>query len=448
MFRGEPDAIQHLLNSGYGAVHIRKPYSSEKELRNLLSTLPIGCLNKIVLHDHFELTQSFPVGGVHLNSRHPQPPSGFKGTISRSCHTIDEIERYKNQCEYLFLSPIYDSISKPDYRSPFSKKQLEQARNAGIIDNKVYALGGVTHARLGEIDDLGFGGAAFMGAAGWDKLTTPPVVLSIAGSDSSGGAGIQADIKTISALSAFATSAITALTAQNTQCVEDIMPVDSGMVYSQMEAVVKDLHVDAVKIGMVYDAPTASAIARMLRCHRIDAVVYDPVMISTSGSKLMTDDTIRKIETDIFSLSTLITPNLYEAGMLAHCEIATVDDMRHVARHLCQQYGCSVLLKGGHLNSDTICDILYHDGRFHQFGFKRVESRNLHGTGCTLSSAIATMLAFKYDLLNAVSHAEQYIHQAISSSANMKLGHGQGPLWHFFKWNSDNVSITEAGPMN
>lgn len=431
MFRKEPEVIVQLLDSGYDAIHIRKPHSSKEDVAALLSALPESYLNKIVLHDHFELTQLFPIGGVHLNRRQQQPPAGFKGSISRSCHTLNEVAEHKNQYKYMFLSPIYDSLSKPGYRSAFTRHQLEQARDAGIIDHTVYALGGVARTRLNELQELGFGGAAMMGAA-WEGLLTPPVVLTIAGSDSSGGAGIQADIKTISALGAYAASAITALTAQNTQQVAAIMPVGSDMVYQQMETVIKDIHVDAVKIGMVYDSATAVAIGSMLRKNSMDAVVCDPVMISTSGSKLMSENTIRKIESEIFSQSSLITPNLYEARMLAECEIVTVDDMRQVARSLYQRYGCAVLLKGGHLNSETICDILYHNGQFHQFDYPRVETRNLHGTGCTLSSAIATMLAFRYNLPEAVEHAEQFVHQAISSSTRIRIGHGQGPLWHFF----------------
>lgn len=432
MFRKEPEVIVQLLDSGYDAIHIRKPHSSKEDVAALLSALPESYLNKIVLHDHFELTQLFPISGVHLNRRQQQPPAGFKGSISRSCHTLNEVAEHKNQYKYMFLSPIYDSLSKPGYRSAFTRHQLEQARDAGIIDHTVYALGGVARTRLNELQELGFGGAAMMGAA-WEGLLTPPVVLTIAGSDSSGGAGIQADIKTISALGAYAASAITALTAQNTQQVAAIMPVDSNMVYKQIEAVASDMQVDAVKIGMVYDSATASAIGSLLHRTSKDAVVCDPVMISTSGSKLMTDNTIQKIESELFPRSTLITPNLYEASMLAQCETVTIDDMRHVARLLSQKYGCSVLVKGGHLNNDTISDILYCEEHFYQFDHPRVETRNLHGTGCTLSSAIATWLAFGYHLLDAVDHAERFVHQAISSSANMKIGHGQGPLWHFSK---------------
>lgn len=446
MFCGESDAVASLLESGYDWLHVRKPHASKQEMISFLESIPAQYLNRIVLHDHFELAESFAVRGIHLNSRCDKPPVNFRGTISRSCHSLDEIVQYKSRCHYLFLGPLFDSLSKQGYKSNFSQQQIVEASNAGIIDSKVFALGGVTHEKLPDLQAMGFGGAAMVGAA-WRSVLTPPVVLTIAGSDSSGGAGVQADIKTISALGAFATSAITALTAQNTQGVFAIQPVENSMVSAQIDAVVSDIDVAAVKVGMVYDASTASAIATAIHRHKIRHLVCDPVMIATSGAKLMCDDTIHAVETELFAHSTIITPNLHEAEMLANCTIQTIDDMCRVATSLSRRYGCSVLVKGGHLDGNSMCDILCHNNSVYQYASPRIDSRNLHGTGCTLSSAIATFLAFGHSVPDAVAKAKKYVYQAIAAAAGIAVGHQHGPLWHFFKDESSLKLPFPAAPV-
>lgn len=432
IYQDENVAIMKALDEGFDLVHIRKPTAKATEVAQLLDKLSPPYLSGIVLHDCLELVMRYPVHGVHLNKRSCHVPEGFTGSVSRSCHTLDEISQYKDECSYLFLSPIYDSISKRVYQSNFTMEDLRKARNEGIIDQKVYALGGITEDKIAELESLGFGGTAMLGCV-WGKLLTPPVVLTVAGSDSSGGAGIQADIKTISALGGYAASVITALTAQNTQGVSLIEPVSQQMLKKQMEAVFDDLEVAAVKIGMIYDAESAHIVADILRRYRPKTIVCDPVMISTSGSRLMQNETIEVVEKELFPQSRLITPNLHEASMLARCKINHIKDMYDAALNLSEKYGCGVLIKGGHLDGHTMCDVLYDGASFHEFASRKVESRNLHGTGCTLSSAIATRMAHGDTMQSSIESAKHYVTEAIAAASPMDIGKGNGPLWHFVK---------------
>lgn len=264
-------------------------------------------------------------------------------------------------------------------------------------------------------------------------MKTPTIVLTIAGSDSSGGAGIQADIKAISALGSFAASAITSITAQNTLGVQGIHPIPTDMVRQQIEAVMDDLHPEAIKIGMVCDKNIAHTIAECIEKYHPKWVVYDPVMVSTSGHKLMTDDTIETIRQELIPRATLITPNLHEARILTGHELNTVEDMEKHAEVLSQTLRCSVLIKGGHLEKGGMCDVLYDatEKQCFRYHAPKIESHNLHGTGCTLSSAIATKLSQGHSMKEAIALAKDYVTKAIDAAKDMHIGHGHGPLWHF-----------------
>ena len=419
----------YLLDNVVDILHIRKPNATVEQVEHLVCALQ-KYRDRVVLHDHFDLAVKYSLRGVHLNSRNGVVPTGFRGTISRSCHTAEEVVRYKAECDYVFLSPIFDSISKEGYRSAFADDELEALRDSGVIDNKVYALGGITMDNLQRIKSLGFGGAAMLGAA-WRCRLTPPVVLTVAGSDSSGGAGIQADIKSISALRGFASSAITAVTAQNTMGVTDIVPLSAEAVRNQAVAVFEDLDVRAVKIGMVHNSEVVNAVADVIETFRPQYMVCDPVMVATSGAKLIEDKTVATLVSRLFPLSTLITPNLREAAVLLGHEINSVDEMKRAAKVLSEQYGTAVLIKGGHLPDSRMCDVLCSDGEIYTFESQRVESRNTHGTGCTLSSAIATFLAHGYTLTSAVALAKDYVTKAIEQAKELSLGRGNGALWHF-----------------
>ena len=258
-------------------------------------------------------------------------------------------------------------------------------------------------------------------------------VLTIAGSDCSGGAGIQADIKTISALGCYAASAITAVTVQNTCGVSAIHPIPAEYVKSQIEAVMTDIKPEAVKIGMINDVEIVRAIASSIKTYRPKFVVFDPVMVSTSGCKLIEDKAIEAIKNELIPLSTIITPNLKEAIVLTGDNISHAGSMIEAGRKILN-YGChSVLVKGGHLDGDDMCDVLCINGDSNHYTFtaRKIDSHNTHGTGCTLSSAIATNLALGYTLQEAVNRAKEYVYKGILTGKDIHIGNGHGPLNHF-----------------
>ena len=255
-----------------------------------------------------------------------------------------------------------------------------------------------------------------------------PIVLSIAGSDPSGGAGIQADIKAISACGGYAAAAITAVTVQNTQGVKAVEYVPAEIVGQQIDAVMSDLAVDAVKIGMTGTVSIVKAIAAQLSVHPVLYVVTDPVMVSTSKDSLTMPEAVDALCSCIFPKSHLVTPNIDEASRLAGFRIQSVEDMNRAAVQLRDRYGCAFLVKGGDLDADNtsvdvLCDL---DGLVH-ITSERVLTDNLHGTGCTLSSSIATFLGSGLPLREAVQTAVAYVHNAIVAAASLRIGHGHGP---------------------
>ena len=253
--------------------------------------------------------------------------------------------------------------------------------------------------------------------------------LTIAGSDSSGGAGIQADIKTMTANGVFAMSAVTALTAQNTTGVTDILESTPLFLEEQLDAVFTDIFPDAVKIGMVSSAELIAAIARKLKQYGAKRIVVDPVMVATSGAKLLRDDAIETLKRELLPLAAVLTPNIPEAEILSGRTITDAAGMEAAARAIGETYGCAVLCKGGHQINDAD-DLLWRDGAGKWFRGKRIHNPNTHGTGCTLSSAIASNLAKGYDLDTAVERAKDYISGALG--AMLDLGHGSGPMDHTF----------------
>lgn len=264
------------------------------------------------------------------------------------------------------------------------------------------------------------------------KKYSYPVVLSIAGSDSGGGAGIQADIKTISALGCYATTAITAVTAQNTLGVTAIHGIPIHNVIKQMDAVLEDIRPNAIKIGMLDRKELILAIADKLKEYPDIPIVLDPVMVATSGDRLTTDDTIVALKENLCPLSTVLTPNLDEAAMLYGKEIRDLQAMKTASAYLLKYGGLSVLLKGGHLESEELFNVFRtSSGEQRVFSSERIGTNNTHGTGCSLSSAIAAFLALGQPLEEAVALASAYVHQAIAAGADVQTGKGNGPINHF-----------------
>lgn len=263
-----------------------------------------------------------------------------------------------------------------------------------------------------------------------------PRVLTIAGSDPSGGAGIQADLKTFGALGAYGTAALTALTVQNTQGVHRVHPLPAELVAAQAEAILADIRIDAVKIGMLPDADCIRAVAGVLRRHPVPFVVLDPVLRATSGMSLSTDAASTVLLTELLPLADLLTPNLNELARLSgRPPAADEDDMQHQGRLLQTQGARAVLLKSGHWENRTdACDwLLTADGQTHSFSSPRLHTPHTHGTGCTLSSAIAALRPQHHSLTEAVAEAKRYLQGALETGSRWQLGHGRGPLAHFWR---------------
>lgn len=253
--------------------------------------------------------------------------------------------------------------------------------------------------------------------------------LTIAGSDSSGGAGIQADIKTMTANGVYATSAITALTAQNTTGVYGILESTPEFLANQLDCIFTDIFPDAVKTGMVSSTALIAVIADKLRQYGARNIVVDPVMVATSGARLISEEAVDALKEKLLPLATLLTPNIPEAEVLSGMTISDPAGMERAARAISEKYGCAVLCKGGHQISDAD-DLLWREGAGVWFRGRRIQNSNTHGTGCTLSSAIASNLAKGYDLDQSVRRAKDYISGALA--AMLDLGHGSGPMDHMF----------------
>ena len=260
--------------------------------------------------------------------------------------------------------------------------------------------------------------------------------LTIAGSDSSGGAGIQADIKTMTMHGVYAMSAITALTAQNTTGVRAIQESTPYFLKQQIDAVFEDIYPDAVKIGMVASSELIRVIADRLRYYDAKNVVVDPVMVATSGSALMKNEAVQTLMEELLPISTLVTPNIPEAQVLSGLTIETQEDMVTAAKRIGDSYHCAALLKGGHRINDAN-DLLYTNGELRWFVGKRIDNPNTHGTGCTLSSAIASNLAKGHSLTESVKNAKNYISGALG--AMLDLGRGSGPMDHAYALHQESV---------
>ena len=258
--------------------------------------------------------------------------------------------------------------------------------------------------------------------------------LSIAGSDSCGGAGIQADIKTMTLNGVYAMSAVTALTAQNTTGVSAILEADEDFLRKEIDAVFQDIFPDAVKIGMVSSGGLISVIADRLAFYNAANIVVDPVMVATSGARLISEDAVATLKNKLLPMADIITPNIPEAEALSGIEVTNEKEMGAAAEKIGKEFGCAVLIKGGHSINDAD-DILYSDGKLTYFRGRRIDNPNTHGTGCTLSSAIAANLAKGYTLENAVERAKAYISGALE--AMLDLGKGSGPMNHAFDLKSE-----------
>ena len=262
-------------------------------------------------------------------------------------------------------------------------------------------------------------------------------VLIIAGSDSSGGAGIQADIKTVTALGSYATTAITAVTAQNTKGVKKIISIPAKIVKKQITMILDDIGTNAVKIGMLHNTEVIKSVYKILKRYKLKNIVLDPVMIAKGGTKLINNSSIKYLKKLLIPLSSLVTPNIPEAEVLTGCSISNKEDMIIAAKKILSMGSKNVLLKGGHLKSKMIFDILATKAGIKIFKKRKISTRNTHGTGCTLSTAIATCLSQRKNIYNSCQISLKYVDRAISNSPG--YGKGHGPLNHLVNFNLKNI---------
>lgn len=434
-----------------------------RELKRALSPLGIP----LIINDRIDVALAVDADGVHIGqSDMPYETArallGKDKIIGLSVETMEEvIAANALDVDYIGISPVYATPTKTDTLTPFGLEGIEEVMR--LSRHRCVAIGGMNRDTIGEVIARGVEGVAVVSAIvaadspcqasaelaaivkrnrisntriiqnSEFKIQNFPRVLTIAGSDSGGGAGIQADIKSISANGCFAASAVTAITAQNTLGVNAVEGLSIEIIEGQIDAVLSDIGADSIKIGMLHSAEVVQCVARMLRKYNIKDVVLDPVMVSTSGHRLIEESAIEVLKAELMPMARVITPNIPEAEILLGEAISKQGDLPAAARRLAEQYGVSVLLKAGHLVNDELIDIFYNHETEEvvELSARRIDTRNTHGTGCTLSSALAAQLAKGLSLTEAARAAKHYINQAIIRGARQEIGHGHGPVAHF-----------------
>ena len=404
-----------------------------------------------IINDRVSVAMQCQADGVHIGQNDlpvamVRQMIGPQKILGVSVQTVEQArEAEANGADYLGVGAVFATSTKKDAEM-VSFETLQEICKATSLP--VVAIGGITARNLSLLAGSGIAGVALVSAifAAQNiekecrnlkedillmlQMGTIRKVLTIAGSDCSGGAGIQADIKTITAHKLYAMSVITALTAQNTTGVFGVLDVPADFVAQQLDCVFQDIIPDAIKIGMVSNASTIKCIANKLLCYGYKFLVVDPVMVSTSGNRLISDDALLALTETLLPLSHLITPNIPEAEVLTGMSIQNRSEMEKAGRVLKEQYPADILIKGGHMVSEAT-DLLITNTGYRWFSTERIATINTHGTGCTLSSAIACHLAMGQSMENSIAAAKEYITGALTYKLN--LGKGRGPLNHTFR---------------
>lgn len=455
--RWNPDGIledvKTALDNGVTCLQIReKEMDHEDFLKLSMEVKKITDERKVpfIINDDVEIAVECDADGLHIGqgdmaASEARQKIGKDKVLGVSVSTVEEALKAEAEgADYLGVGAMFTTSTKDDANSvkPHELKEIVESVSIPVV-----AIGGIDENNILELDRSGIYGVAvissILGRKDIKMATETMVeksnilvhdtvrkVLTIAGSDSSGGAGIQADLKTMSAHNCFGMSVITALTAQNTTGVYGIENISEDFVSNQMDCVFNDIRPEAVKIGMVSSEGIVDVISQGLKNYKATHVVVDPVMVSTSGSKLLEDGAILALKEKLMPLAEVITPNIFEAELLADMKIDTKDDMVRAAEKISSWYDGHVLVKGGHLDEEA-SDLLYSKGEISWYKSERIENPNTHGTGCTLSSAIASNLAKGYDIRKSIENSKDYITMAIRD--NLDLGKGRGPLNHNFR---------------
>ena len=450
--------VLEAIEGGITFLQLREKDLEEEEF--LQEAIELGQIAKdynipFVINDNVEIAIKSGADGVHVGQKDMQARDvrgliGPNKILGVSVQTVEQaILAQESGADYLGVGAVFPTGSKND-ADDVSYDTLKTI--CEVVDIPVVAIGGITGENVVDLAGSHISGVAVISAIfGQEDIVEATrclkdkvrnmvenklegdlyKVLTIAGSDCSGGAGIQADIKTITANKAYAMSVITALTAQNTMGVYGIYDVSAEFVGSQLDCIFTDIVPDAVKIGMVSNGEVIDVIANRLKYYKAKNIVVDPVMISTSGSKLIADDAINVLKEELFPLATVITPNIAEACALTGISIESKEEMIEASKIISEKYNCVCLCKGGHSIYDADDLLYFKNGRNIWLRADRVDNENTHGTGCTLSSAIATNLAKGMGLEKAVKVAKDYVLGAINTKIN--IGKGKGPLNHMYK---------------
>ncbi len=464
--------VKEAIENGVTMIQYREKNLSQDEKKEEAKELLDICHKKSIpflIDDDVYLAKEIDADGVHLGQKDMSPVKarqilGADKIIGVTAKTVEQALKAQSEgANYLGCGAAFVTSTKKD-TYVISHNVLKEI--CSKVSIPVVAIGGINEKNGMNLIGTGICGIAVVGAIFASENIAESVkklknitkqfmrktktVLTIAGSDSSGGAGIQADLKTMNANKVYGMSAITAITAQNTTGVSMINNVAPELLDAQLESIFTDIYPDSIKIGMISDKEQVRIISEKLKKYEAKNIVLDPVMVATSGANLSEDETINEAKKLLYPLATVITPNIPEAEILAEQEIKNSCDMEKAAEIIANKYGCSVLLKGGHCVNDAndfLCEISGTESKTSddivskkscktQYQFKknwingdRINNQNTHGTGCTLSSAIASNLAKGYDLKNSIIHAKKYIEKAIG--ANLDLGEGSGPMAHF-----------------
>lgn len=444
------------LASGVSCLQLRDKAASDQELAERARAIRALCRRydvPFVINDRVDLALALKADGVHLGqddvdpvlARDALPASVF---IGWSIERIEQLERARGlPLDYLAVSPVFDTPTKRDAAPAMGLEGVTALR--ALTDLPLVAIGGIDVTNAGAVLAAGADGIAVVRAiedatdpasaaaqlraiiAEQGRSPSPVRVLTIAGSDSGGGAGIQADLKTFAALGCFGTSAITAVTAQNTTGVQAIHALPPDFLARQIDSVLDDIGADAIKIGMLHDRALVEVVAAALDRHPNVPVVLDPVMVATSGDRLIQEDTVEAIIDLLLPRAAVVTPNLDELGLMTGRRLVDEASAIEAGQILLQRGARAVLIKGGHLAGDQLTDILIDQGGERlRLKAARIPTVNLHGTGCTLSSAIAAHLARGAGLSEAVSAAANFVREGLRSARWLRFGAGHGPLDH------------------
>ena len=443
--------VELAIQGGATMIQLREKNISTEELAKIAGELVPICHKhgvKLIVNDDWKAARLSGADGVHVGLEDESVAKIRANTdtafiIGATAKTVEQARKAEKQgASYIGVGAVFPSPTKKNAIRITPDELREICRSVKI---PAVAIGGITKENVWEIRGCGNRGIAVVSAVfgadnpytaakelaeTWRKVYRTHTALTIAGSDCSGGAGIQADIKTMQANNVYAMSVITALTAQNTTGVTGIHEVPAEFVAQQIDMVFSDIRPDAVKIGMISNADIAEVIADRLKYWKAENIVVDPVAVATSGADLSSKSAYEAVKKLLFPIATLVTPNIPEAELITGIKINNLKDMYESAKIIAEKYGCNVICKGGHLK-DSADDLLYrNNGKYRFFEGKKIDNPNTHGTGCTLSSAITANLAKRYICEIAVMYAKQYINSILLSHIN--LGKGNGPLNHEF----------------